>query len=196
MKFLFPRRILLLLTGTMFVFLLQGCASRYTVQPTPRYASIQGEFNRHSRVVRAGKERIFRMLTHGELFGALCPKGTIVTFLTPGPYGVGTLIHTRIEHLFHLEWHSRVEEVVPEERIRLRFLDGFFAGGVEIWELEPAGDGTRVTQTIIVEPRGLLRKAAWLLKVRNRHDVMVEKFLDRLKEYAENPLLHTRVDAP
>ena len=164
---------------------LQGCSSKYTVPPSDRYAPFEGELNQHSRVIRADRDRVFRILTDAEIFKNLCPKGTVVTFVTPAPYRAGTCINTKIEHVFKLEWNTQVEEVVPGEKIRLRFVDGFFAGGTEIWEFEVLDEGTRVTQTIIAQPRGILRKIAWFLKVRNRHDVMVEKFLDTLKQFAE-----------
>lgn len=176
-----------ILMGGFLLIPLQGCSSKYTVPPSVRYAPFEGELNQHSRVIRTDREHVFRILTDVEIFKNLCPKGTVVTFVTPKPYRAGTLVNTKIEHIFRLEWNTRVEEVVPGEKIRLRFLDGFFAGGTEIWEFEVLDKGTRVTQTIIVRPRGMLRKIAWSLKVRNRHDVMVEKFLDRLKQVAEMP---------
>lgn len=174
-----------ILMGGFLLSPLQGCSSKYTVPPSVRYAPFEGELNQHSRVIRADRDHVFRILTDTETFKKLCPPGTVVTFVTPEPYRVGTLINTKIEHIFRLEWNTRVEEIVPSERIRLRFLDGFFADGTEIWEFEILGTGTRVAQTIIVQPRGILRKIAWFLKVRNRHDVMVEKFLDELKQFAE-----------
>lgn len=174
----------ILVVGLLLCYL-QGCSGRYTVPPSDRYAPFEGELNQHSRVIRADRDHVFRILTDAETFKTLCPKGTVVTFVTPEPYRVGTLINTKIEHLFRLEWNTRVEKIVPGEKTRLRFLDGFFAGGTEIWEFEVLDTGTRVTQTIIIRPRGILRKIAWFLKVRNRHDVMVEKFLDNLNQFAE-----------
>jgi len=176
-----------ILLGGFLLCPLQGCSGKYTIPPSNRYAPFEGELSQHSRVIRADRDHVFRIITDSEIFKNLCPKGTVVTFVTPGSYRVGTLINTKIEHLFRLEWITRVEEVVPGEKTRLRFLDGFFAGGTEIWEFEVLDTGTRVTQTIIVRPRGILRKMAWYLKVRTRHDVMVEKFLDNLKQFAETP---------
>ena len=120
-------------------------------------------------------------------FSEVCPKGTIVTHESPLPYQVGTIVKTRIDHIYKLEWNSRVEEITPDTKIRLQFLDGFFSGGAEIWELEPAGDHTRVSHTIIVQPRGLLRKFAWHIKVRLKHDKMLEALLDNLKRVCETP---------
>lgn len=161
-----------------------GCSSRYTVD-APGYGGKVGEVNRHSRVIRAAPEKIYRILTEEASFRRLCPEGTVVTHETPPPYGPGTLIKTRVNHIFKLEWNTRVEEVLPGRLIRLRFLDGFFAGGLEVWDLEGEGPVTRVTQTIVVEPKGLAKRAAWGLKVRRKHDAMVERFLDNLKTLAE-----------
>jgi hypothetical protein len=77
--------------------------------------------------------------------------------------------------------------VIPDRKIRIQFLDGFFAGGTEIWELESVGEYTRVTHIIIVQPKGFLRRLAWVLKVRLKHNKMIEALLDNLKELSETP---------
>jgi RNA binding exosome subunit len=64
-------------------------------------------------------------------------------------------------------------------------LDGFFAGGTEIWELETLGEETQVTHTIIVQPKGFFGNLVWTLKMRIKHDKMVEAVLDNLKRVSE-----------
>ena len=162
----------------------QGCSTKYTIT-SPKYAEYKGEINQHSRLVKAQTSYVFQALTQEESFRKICPKGTIVTHESPPPYQAGTFVKTRIVHIFELEWTSRVEEVVPDSKIRLQFLDGFFAGGTEIWELESQKEGTRVTHTIIVQPEGLFKRLAWALKVRLKHDKMVEALLDNLKRLCE-----------
>jgi uncharacterized protein YndB with AHSA1/START domain len=174
-----------MVTASLLILSLQACSSKYRIE-SPRYAPYPGEMNQHGRIIAAPPGKIFRLLTQEEAFGQICPEGTIVTAETSPPYGVGTRLRTRVEHIFKLGWTTQVEEVIPDEKIRLRFLDGFFVGGAEIWELEPRGDQTRVSQTIIVQPKGILRKMAWLMKVRRKHDRMVEIFLDNLKRVAES----------
>lgn len=164
--------------------LILGCSTKYTID-TPDYRGYAGEVNQHSRVIKADKKRIFELLTTAEMFEKFCPPGTIVTFEPPAPYQEGTIVRTKIEHIFSLGWKSRAEEVIPRERIRLRFLDGFFEGGTELWEFEAAGTDTRVIQTIIVQPKGIIRQIFWNLKVRLKHNKMVEAFLDNLKNVAE-----------
>jgi hypothetical protein len=129
------------------------------------------------------------MLTEEEAAGELCPKGTRVTHVSPPPYRAGSLIRTYIDHIFRMEWNTRVEEVVPDNKIRLLFLDGFFAGATEIWELTDQGDYTKVSHTIIVPHGGFLKSLAWILKVRRKHDKMVECFLDNLKMASESRVL-------
>jgi len=101
------------------------------------------------------------------------------------PYQAGTLVNTKIDHIFKLFWRSQVNEITQYKKIRLQFLSGFFAGGTEIWELEPENEFTRTTHTIIVQPQSFLKKLAWNLKVRRKHDKMVEVVLDNLKRAAE-----------
>jgi ribosome-associated toxin RatA of RatAB toxin-antitoxin module len=169
----------------VLMFLLGGCSSRYTVV-SPKYDAYPGEINQHVRMIHAAPRAIFEILTRAEGMSALCPQGTIVTYLSPPPYEVGDLVETRVAHIFKLKWVSRVEAVEPYRRIRLKFQSGFFAGGTEIWEFEADGQNTRVSHTIIVTPKGVIKRVAWLSKVRRKHDKMVELFLDNLKNLAEN----------
>jgi hypothetical protein len=171
-------------TGILLFLILPGCSVKYSIE-SPRYAEYKGEINQHARLIRAEKSRIFQILTQEVTFKKICPEGTIVTHESPPPFRVGTVLKTRIEHIFELEWSSQVQEVIPDSKIRLQFLDGFFAGGTEIWELEGDGEYTKVTHTIIVQPRGILKKAAWVLKVRLKHDRMTEALLDNLKRASE-----------
>jgi hypothetical protein len=164
-------------------FLVPGCASKYTLS-APKYNRYEGEINQHTRLIRADRHRIFHILTDEQSFQAICPKGTVVTHESAPPYRVGTVLRTDIDHIFNLSWRSQVMQVVPDSFIRLQFLDGFFAGGTEIWELESQGEFTRTTQTIIVPINGFFKKIAWVLKVRRKHDNMVEMFLDNLKSSA------------
>jgi hypothetical protein len=129
---------------------------------------------------------VFELLTNAANLPALCPKGTVVSYLSPPPYAAGNLVETRVEHIFSLKWVSRVEAVEPDRLIRLVFQSGFFAGGTEIWEFKADNGKTRVSHTIIVQPKGLLRRTAWILKVRRKHDRMVEQFLDNLSRLAED----------
>ena len=167
-----------------FIFLLLGCSTRYIVT-SDKYAQYEGEVNQHTRLIRADARRIFRILTHEDKFKAVCPKGTIVTYESPLPYQVGTYVDTRIDYIYKLRWRSQVVEVIPDKKIRQQFLDGFFAGGTEIWELEPENGFAKITHTIIFQPQGFLKKLAWSLKVRGKHDKMTEVFLDNLKRDAE-----------
>jgi len=178
------RKVFLTLVMVFLVPFLVNCSSRYRID-SERFPEYEGEINRHTRFIKAPADQIFQALTHERSVQAICPKGTIVTYETSQPYRPGTRIQTRVEHVFKLQWITRVEEVIPPFKIMLRFLDGFFAGGTEIWQLEEKAKVTQVTQTIIVQPKGFLRELAWLLKVRRKHDKMVDAFLDGLKAQVE-----------
>ena len=178
-KFLF-----VLVIAVLLLSFLAGCTSRYTIK-APEYARYNGEINQHKRLIHAEKSRIFKILTNEKAIQEICPEGTIVTHESPMSYGVGTLVNTKVNHIFKLEWNTRVEEVIPYKIIRLKFLDGFFTGGTEIWEIEEQGESTLVIHTIIVRPISFLRKVAWILKVRRKHDSMVEVFLENLKKVSE-----------
>ena len=170
------------------LLLLAGCVSPYTVLPSnvPAYS---GEANQHVRWIQADSQRIFQILTRPQSMRSLCPEGTVVSFLSPSQYVEGDLVETRIEHIFKLNWTSQVEQMVANQSIRLVFQNGFFSGGTELWEFYPQANGTRVSHTIIVDPKGFFKRLAWVTKVRRKHDKMVELFLDNLKRAAESNVM-------
>lgn len=178
------QRIFCLQAVALFLLFSQGCSSKYTLDSSD-YQGYEGEINQHTRLIQATRKRVFQILTSEEAFREICPEGTTVTFETPPPYGVGTLVKTKITHIYELGWNTRVEELLPPSKIRLQFLDGFFAGGTEIWELETLGEETQVTHAIIVQPKGFLGNLAWTLKMRAKHDKIVEAVLDNLKRVSE-----------
>ena len=167
------------------LLLLTGCASQYTVLPS-KVPAYSGEANRHIRWIRADSQQIFQILTSPQGMKSLCPDGTVVLYLSPMPYAEGDLVETRIEHIFKFKWISQVEQVVANQSIRLTFQNGFFSGGKELWELYPESNGTRVSHTIFVEPRGFFKWLVWAAKIRHKHDKMVELLLDNLKQTAES----------
>jgi hypothetical protein len=178
------QRIFWLQAVALVLLFSQGCSSKYTLESSD-YQGYGGEINQHTRLIQATRKRVFQILTSQDAFREICPEGTIVTFETPPPYGVGTLVNTKITHIYELGWNTRVEELLPPRKIRLQFLDGFFAGGTEIWELETLGEETQVTHTIIVQPKGFFGNLVWTLKMRIKHDKMVEAVLDNLKRVSE-----------
>lgn len=173
-----------LISCALSFFFLMGCSTQYIVT-SDKYSQYAGEINQHTRLIRAERSRIFRMLTHEDTFKTICPQGTIVTYEPPLPYQVGTNVNTFIDHIFKLKWRSQVVALIPNEKIQLQFLDGFFVGGNEIWELKPENGFTRATHTIIIGPQGFIKKLIWSVKVRYKHDLMVEASLDNLKRMAE-----------
>jgi len=177
------KELYLLVALALFVSL-YGCSTKYTITST-QYNRYEGEINQHTRLIRAEKNLIFRILTQEAAFKEICPKGIIVTHESSPPYRVGLLIKTRILHIVTLDWNSRVEEIIPDKKIRLEFLNGFFAGGTEFWELDSVDEYTRVAHTIIVQPKGFFKHLAWILKVRRKHDTIIEALLDNLKKVSE-----------
>jgi len=178
------RQISGIISFIFLLFLLSGCSTKHNHTPD-KYSQYEGEINQHTRLIQAESRRIFHILTHQDSFNRICPKGTIVTFEPIFPYQVGTFVNTKIDHIFKLLWRSQIVEIKQYKKIRLQFLSGFFSTGTEIWELEPEDEFTRTTHTIIVQSQGFLKKLAWNLKVRRKHDKMVEAVLDNLKRAAE-----------
>ncbi len=168
----------------LLLFLLMGCSTRH-IATSGKYSQYEGEINQHTCLIQAEMQRIFHILTHQDTLNAICPQGTIVTYENPLPLRQGAFITTKIDHIFKLLWHSQVVEIIPDKKIQLQFLDGFFAGGAEIWKLEPENGFTRATHIIIIRPKGFIKKLVWNLKVKRKHNKVVEDFLDNLKRMAE-----------
>jgi hypothetical protein len=182
------RKILRQIFGVVyFIYLLSlviGCSTKH-IATSAKYSQYEGEINQHTSLIQAETHRVFHILTHQDTFNAICPQGTIVTFEPLSPYQMGTFVNTKIDHIFKLVWRSKVVEMIPNKKIRLQFLDGFFTGGTEIWELEPENGFTRATHTIIIRPQGFIKKLAWNLKVRRKHNKMVDSCFDNLKRVSE-----------
>jgi len=170
---------ILFMATASFLFPLIACSSKYTVKSS-EYAGWEGEINQHVRLIKAEPNQVFKILTAEKAFREMCPKGTVVTHESSLPFREGSLVKTNIDNVFDLEWRSQVEEIIADRKIRLKFLGGFFSGGTEIWELEKVDQYSRVSHTIIFQLDGFIKKMAWLLKVRTKHDDMVEVFLDNL----------------
>jgi len=149
------KRLYLLAALLLFVSL-YGCSTKYIIT-SPQYNQYEGEINQHTRLIRAEKNLIFQILTQEEAFKKICPQGIIVTHESPPPYRVGLLIKTRILHIIKLDWNSRVEEIIPDKKIRLLFLNGFFTGGTEIWELDSVDEYTRVTTQLLYNRKVFLK---------------------------------------
>ena len=171
------------MAALMCMLLLGGCSTHYRISSTG-YAGFEGEVNQHTRLIPAPAQTLFAIVTTEDRFQTILPQGTVLVHESGPPYRPGATVRMQINHIFKLTWRSRIEEVRPAQRIRLTFLDGFFAGGTELWEFETQTGGTRVTHTIVVDPQGFWRKIAWNLKVRLKHDKMVEQMLDNLKRVA------------
>jgi uncharacterized protein YndB with AHSA1/START domain len=104
--------------------------------------------------------------------------------LSDGPVGVGTrylqarTLPTPSEQTFE------VSEYQPDRRVSVTGTFGPFPGRVT-YELEPVGDATRLTNTMDLEPTGLLRLAAPLATTRVK--AAVAQNLHTLKELLERP---------
>jgi len=152
-----------------------------------RYLNFKGNINKHSRLIKANSKMIFDAITDNATFKTLYPANRIeVSKISDGPYVVGTMLNTQTKYFVKLSWDSRVIEIVPDQKIVLRFINGVLKGGYEIWELNKTGEYTEVTHTMLYKVNGFFPSLIWVLKKGDRkHDYLVEETLDKLKEKAE-----------
>jgi uncharacterized protein YndB with AHSA1/START domain len=101
-----------------------------------------------------------------------------------GPVGVGTRYLQARTLPAHSEEAFEVSEYEPDRRVSVTGTFGPFPGRVT-YQLERVGDATRLTNTMDLEPTGLLRLAAPLATTRVKE--AVAKNLHTLKELLERP---------
>ncbi len=178
----------------ILLFLCAACA-KPMVPTRLDYLHYNGRVNEHRIAIQASPDRIFAILTDGDQFPHLVPGDRIrVTKITPEPYGVGTQIRTQTGYRIKLSWTSSVVDLQPGRRITLQFQNGIFNGGYEIWELQPMGDQTLVSHTILFNLSNFIYRVLWVVKnVEEKHNTLVEGTLCNLKQAAESP--HTRSTA-
>ena len=163
-----------------------GCSTT----PIPdrfRYLNFKGNTNQHNRLIKANSKVIFDAITDNTTFKTLYPANCIeVSKISDGPYAVGTILNTHTKYFVKLSWDSQVIEIVADQKIALRFINGVLKGGYEIWELNKTGEYTEVTHTMLYKVNGFFPSLIWVLKKGDRkHDYLVEKTLAKLKEKAE-----------
>ena len=148
----------------------------------------QGHVNEHRIYIQAPASRIFRFLTDFDKFSAIVPSERVrLTKLTPGYYGIGTIIRTETIYKIKMSWNCQVVEMQDSCMIVLKFQDGIFRGGYEVWEILPEGSGTCLSHTIIYNTANILYHCIWVLKRgENKHDALVEATLLNLKRACEN----------
>ncbi|MHC1742430.1 MAG: type II toxin-antitoxin system RatA family toxin [Syntrophobacteraceae bacterium] len=165
---------------------LSGCAKPALPQGL-QHLAYPGRTNEHHIVIEAPPERIFSILTDFDRFPGLVPSDRIrVSKQTGGPYGVGTVIRTETGYKIKVSWTTRVVDFQECRKITLQFQEGMFRGGYEIWDLEPDGEKTRVSHTILFNLSNFIYRILWVLKdVESKHNILVEATLHNLKRASE-----------
>jgi ribosome-associated toxin RatA of RatAB toxin-antitoxin module len=174
------------LCGLLSLCLCSACA-KHTIPARLQYLHYEGQVNEHHIMIQAPPERIFAILTDEDRFPGLVPCDRIrVSCVTQRPYRVGTLIRTQTGFKIKISWLSKVVDLAPPRRITLQFQDGIFRGGYEVWELEPVGDQTMVSHTILYKLSNFMYRLLWSVKnVEEKHNSLVENTLHNLRRTAE-----------
>ncbi len=161
--------------------------SRPLIPERFHYLNYEGKVNQHSRMIKAKPAILFSMITDIEVFKTLYPSGYLeVTETTHSPHAIGTVRHTRTKYIVPLNWNTEVIEIVDSEKIVLKFLNGIFKGGYEIWELKEKGDDTEVSHTILYNVYGFFPSLVWYIKKgEKKHDYLIEETLDSMRRQAE-----------
>jgi uncharacterized membrane protein len=173
----------------LIVLFVTGCATA----PVPerfQFLGYEGNVNEHSILISAPPSRVFSILTDFEQFSQLATQPNVrLTQITPGPLSVGTVICAETGYKIEIHWYSQVVEVRKDEMLILCFMNGIFSGGYEVWEIQPTKTGTKVSHTIIYNISSFPYRILWVLKnVENKHNMLVEAALQKLKDRCERTL--------
>ncbi len=157
-----------------------------------RFITIAGQFfkgkiNQHRILIQKEPEATYDFLTDFNQFKHWVPlEEIIIEKMTPGEISIGTKFHFNIKFRIGPEWDSEVILLERPHRIVYRFLNGFFEGGIEIWDLKKNELGTEVTHTLIYQIRRWIYRIGWsLLGGEKKHNELTEIALKRLKSLLE-----------
>lgn len=170
---------------TLFAFL--GCAAPPPVPERLDFLDFQGYVNEHQVVIQADSSQVFAVLTDFDRFVALIPADRVqLSKVTPGPYEVGTVLRVETKYKIKLQWDSQVVRVQKDRLLVLQFQDGPFRGGYEVWELNPQGNSTKVSHTLVYNISNFLDRLIWVLKRgEKKHNNLTEETLQNLKRECE-----------
>jgi len=174
----------------LLLLLLVGCAS----PPVParlQFLGYQGYVNEHKILIHAPISRVFALLTDHDRLQELAPVDLVQsTKVSPGPYSVGTLIHSETRYKIKLQWDSRVVRLEQDHLLVLEFLNGIFRGGYEVWELQPEGDFALLSHTLVYNLANPLYHILWVVKQgETKHDALVETTLLNIKRASEMEMM-------
>ena len=174
------------LPGVLLALVLSGCAKPAVPQGL-RHLAYQGWTNEHHITIDAAPKQVFSILTDFDRFPRLVPSDRIrVSKETSGPYGIGTVIRTQTGYKIKVSWTTKVVDLEDCRRIVLQFQEGMFRGGYEIWDLQPDGERTRVSHTILFNLSNFVYRVLWVVKdVESKHNILVEATLQNLKRASE-----------
>jgi uncharacterized membrane protein len=173
----------------LIALLVTGCATA----PVPerlQFLGYEGNVNEHSILIHSPPSKVFSILTDFDQFSQLAPQPYIrLTKVTPGPVSVGTVFCTETGYKIKTRWQSQVVEEHKDEMLILRFMNGIFSGGYEVWEIQPMRAGTKVSHTILYNISSFPYRILWVLKnIENKHNALVEATLQKLKDHCERTL--------
>jgi ribosome-associated toxin RatA of RatAB toxin-antitoxin module len=178
--------------------LLTGCATLPPVPERLEFLNYQGQVNEHHTLIQAPPTRVFHVLTDFDRFVTLIPSERVqLKKVTLGPYQVGTIIRAETIYKIKLTWDSQVVQIKKDRLLVLKFQNGPFQEGYEVWELKAKGSCTRVSHTLVYNISNFFYRLLWLLKQgEKRHNTLTEVTLLNLKRECEEGLLPPFMGGP
>jgi len=146
-----------------------------------------GRVNRHTVTIKAKPQQVYQALIDFSAIQRWCPQEKIrVEKITPGNLGLGTKMRYRLNYRVNPVWHSVIVDMEENRRIMNRFVDGIFAGSVEIWQLREVEQGIELSHTLIYRISKLILRIGWIfLGGEAKHNELTEEALHNLKSIIE-----------
>lgn len=146
-----------------------------------------GRVNRHAVTIKAKPQQVYQTLIDFSEIQRWCPQEKILLEkITPGELGLGTKMRYRLNYRVNPVWHSVVVHMEENRRVINRFLDGIFAGSVEIWQLREVEQGTELSHALIYRISKLILRIGWIfLGGEAKHNQLTEEALHNLKSIVE-----------
>jgi hypothetical protein len=147
----------------------------------------RGRVNQHQTLIRKEPGEIYNILIDPDQLKRWTPVEQIfVEKITPGEFGVGTRLHSKLRFRIQPQWDSEVIHLEKGLQIVYRFLSGIFEGGIEIWDLKKKEFGTEVTHILLYKINRWIYRIGWyLLGGERKHNELTELALYRLKSLLE-----------
>ena len=148
---------------------------------------ITGRINRHTVIIKARPHEVYHILIDIREMQRCCPQDKLsVEKVSPGRLSVGTKMRYHLNYRINPTWESVVVDMEENSRIINQFVDGFFKGSFEIWQLKKLKTGTELSHMLIYRIKRFIFRIGWMFfRGEAKHNELTTLALDNIKRFVE-----------